>query len=259
MRLPCLPPVLAIAALALSACGLGTTGEQGLAGTWVLAEARSTEGPIELPSEAQVTLEFQDGQVTGTAACNHYFGEVHIDGDRVEIGDVGRTLMGCAEPLMSVESAYLSALEDVTSLDRDGDTLALSGEGIELVFDLRAPVPDADLTGTIWQLDTLIDGDTASTPVAEGTLVLHDDGTFVAHTGCRELTGSWEGDDGRLRTFDVFHPDLDCVDEGVPQQDDHVKAVLLADAFVAEVDGAQLTLRADGLGLRFTADDAGGV
>lgn len=250
--------LLLLVGVTATACEPPDVGDRDLSGTWLLSEAQSAQGGIELPEPARVTLEFQDGQVGGTAACNHYFAEVSIADDHITVEGIGQTEMACEEPLMSVESAYLSALGDVTSLDQHGDTLVLSGEGVELTFDREARSPNVALTGTTWRLQTLLEGDTASTPAAGSTLMLHDEGTFAAQTGCRELTGSWSREDGDLQTFDVFHPDIACTDDAIRRQDDHVKEVLLVGAFTAEVDGEQLTLRSDGLGLVFTAgDDAG--
>ena len=94
------------------------------------------------------TWSHEDGQLRGTAACNSYFADAPSTGPSITIGGVGATEMGCDEPRMAAESAYLAALPEVTEVVRDGETLTLWGDEAELVFTLEPPEPDAPLVGT---------------------------------------------------------------------------------------------------------------
>ena len=242
--------VLAGLVLALAGCGGEPVGTD-VAGTWVLASGTGPDGAVEVPPDARVDLRFDDGQVGGVAACNSYGGEVAIDGDTITVGALSQTEMACDEPRMAAESAYLAALGRVATVARDGDTLTLTGPDVELVFELEPPEPDAALDGTTWTLDTVLDGDTASTVLGEpATLVLDQDGTFLAGTGCRAATGQWSRDGETLATADVGVDDVEC-DPDVTAQDDHVLAVLEASPSIA-IDGARLTLMAGDRGLGYT-------
>ena len=219
----------------------------------MLTSGTGPQGPVEVPPDARVDLSHEDGQLRGTAACNSYFADVAVDGASITIGGVGATEMGCDEPRMAAESAYLAALPEVTEVVRDGETLTLSGDGAELVFTLEPPEPDAPLVGTTWLLDTLVVGDAASTVQGDpATLELADDRTFLASTGCRSLVGSWSRDRGTVAFTDVSVDDVECPAR-LAGQDGHVVDVLSSTDVQVEVAGTRLTLTDGGHGLGYSA------
>lgn len=273
--------VTAVAALLLAACGgaepnapvvEGDGAASDPAGSWVLADA---EPAIEVPDDARVTLEVtEDGdawQVGGTAACNSYGGTVTTNGSAWRTGGFGATEMGCQEPLMSVQAAYLDALTTVDTWTRaSADELTLTGPDVELGFDALPPVPTGELTATTWVLDGLVGGTgpdaSVSSPVAgadEATLRLDPDGTVEATTGCRSFSGDWTetGDEILLPTFgqqddspNVAADGTSSCQEPVVAQENHVLSVL-GDGFRAEIDGSHLTLISrDALGLSYRAE-----
>ena len=235
-------------------CGGGDLLGVDLGGTWVLESGTGPRGPVEVPPDARVDLVYADGQFRGTAACNSYFADVDRDGAAITIGGVGATEMACDEPRMAAESAYLAALPEVTEVARDGDTLTLSGDGVELVFTFEPPEPDAALAGTTWHLDTLVLGDAASTVRGDpATLELAEDGTFRASTGCRSLAGAWTRGDGTLTFSDVGVDEVEC--DELSGQDGHVVDVLTSADVQVEVDGRRLTLTDGGHGLGYSASE----
>ena len=121
--------------LILAACG-GAGQDTALEGSqWQLVFIES--GAI--PPGAQVTLNFQDGQVSGTAACNHYGGSyVYSQDGAFTVETMFMTEMYCMEePLNQLESAYLRTLSSANSAKIEGDELILIGEMGQLVFGLR--------------------------------------------------------------------------------------------------------------------------
>lgn len=218
--------------------------------------------PLDVPDGARVTLVPGDGTddlgaVSGTAGCNRYGGRMTVDDDRVAFGTEGvsMTEMACAPSLMELEAAYVAALPRVTTGRWDEQELTLSGDGVELVFaGLQVP-GDSALVGTVWRLDSLLDGETASSTVAgaeEATLELREDGTLTGGTGCRSLTGRYE-----LRADEVLLTDLTADGEcpgGLTAQDEHVVEVL-GDGFTATVEGPGLVLASTtgGRGLVYVA------
>jgi heat shock protein HslJ len=160
--------------------------------------------------------------------------------------------MACEPDVMAAETAYLGALGRAVIVAHDGADLVLTGDGIRLRFSPVPPVPDRDLAGTRWVLETLVDGEVASSTLGEpAVLVLDPDTSVDASTGCRSVTGTWLLEDGTLVVDDLL-VDGDCPPEVAPQ-DAHV-AEVLASGPAAEVAEDQLTLTApDGRGLIYRA------
>jgi heat shock protein HslJ len=80
---------------------------------WVLTHLKQDE---PLTEEAEVTLLFAGGQVSGKSACNRYSASVE-QGDSPEdlkIGPAMGTRMACPGGLMGLEQQYLEALSQVT-------------------------------------------------------------------------------------------------------------------------------------------------
>ena len=132
----------AVLVLLLAACGDATPGTgsdpAALDGDWQLTSGTVDGTDLDL-STGEVTLTVDGVGWGGTAACNQYFATATGDGDQVTVEGVGSTEMACDEPLMALESAYLTALQRVSTVAAVGDTLTLaSGDGVTLEFE---PVP----------------------------------------------------------------------------------------------------------------------
>ncbi len=119
--------LLIIAILALTACVPlpqaptpppsaipAAPGAESLAGaTWTLTHYGPTTAPLNPPGDAAPTLIITgDGQVSGNAGCNSYFGALTVTDDTLSFGQMGRTLMACEDARMALEDAYLAALAD---------------------------------------------------------------------------------------------------------------------------------------------------
>ena len=114
--------VLAGLAAGCSSGGKAAQGAASLDGTsWTLVRL---QGEALIP-ETAITLEFQEGQVAGSAGCNRYFGAVEIKGDTLSVGPVASTEMFCAAPegLMDQETAFLQALNAAARFEVQGDEL----------------------------------------------------------------------------------------------------------------------------------------
>ena len=83
-----------------------------------------------LPGDAEVTLSFGAGRISGKSACNRYSADIQ-EGDKpgdILIGPTMGTRMACPDHLMEVESLYLKALAQVTSFSFYSGSLALNGQ-----------------------------------------------------------------------------------------------------------------------------------
>ena len=168
------------------------------------------------------------------------------------MSEIARTEMGCERDVMELESLFLTGLTTVANATRSGVTASLTGDGVEYTFELLAPVPTAELTGSNWVLDTVFLGDAVSSTSASAdpaTLVLNADGTFTAGTGCRDLMGEYviAGDTVQFTSLAATG---DCPAD-LALQDGSVIAVLES-GFTVQVDGNRLTITAqDGQALSY--------
>jgi heat shock protein HslJ len=242
---------LLLVVLLLAGCAAAAGGGSAsvdVAGEWELVSGTAAGTPLPRPKSSRATLTFDAGEAGGQSFCNHYFSSYTLDGDSIRFDGIGGTEMGCEPEIMAAESAYVAALGSVTRIARDGDELVLTGDDVELRFSAVPPVPTSELVGTAWVLESLIDGETASSVMGSpATLRLDADGTVSGSTGCRTLTGTWETRGGTV-VFPDFAADGECP-QHLFAQDDHVVAVL-GDGFRADVVENRLTLAdPDGRGL----------
>lgn len=245
---------LLVALVALPGCGSPVPDDEGpLDGDWRLTGGMHHGDPLPLPADAPITMTVADGEVSGRAACNRYAGSLTIDGDRLSIGAMSTTEMGCDPVVMEAESRYVAALAEAVGWEHSGEVLTLTGEAVELSYAFVPPTPDADLVGTAWTLDGLVEGDAVSSTMGDDapTLELRPDGTLTGTTGCRTFDGRYETEDGSVTVSDLVNDDRACPNLAV--QDEHVLAVI-ANGFAYEIEGNRLTLRAGDLGLTYAAD-----
>ncbi|MGY2129875.1 META domain-containing protein [Blastococcus sp. SYSU DS0617] len=245
-----LPGVLALAACGPDAVAGGAAAD--VEGEWQLTGG--TAGGTELPAPPgpRATLELAGDEARGTAFCNRWFATVRLEGDALSLEGIGRTEMGCEPEVMAAESAYVAALAAVDTRTVDGDELVLTGDDVELRFRPVPAVPDSPLVGTSWVLESLVDGETASSVLGEPLLELAPDGTATGTTGCTAWASTWRRS-GDVLALDPL-PGIGCdADAPLAAQDGHVTAVLEAGPGVA-VDGDRLILTADdGRGLVYRA------
>jgi basic membrane protein A len=98
-----------------------------LAGTnWTLLEL-DVDQPA--PPDTEVTLSFTQDQLSGFGGCNNYSGSFSLSDDNpfvMTIGPVASTQMACPEPILNQETAYLTALQNVSQWGYLVGKLALS-------------------------------------------------------------------------------------------------------------------------------------
>src|SRR5215831_10470069 len=76
--------------------------------------------------KARLFVHFKSaGKLTGHGGCNRFFGQYKISGNEISIGPIGSTRMACAESVMALEMAFISALEGARSFRRDKAKLVL--------------------------------------------------------------------------------------------------------------------------------------
>jgi heat shock protein HslJ len=223
-------------------------------GVWKLTGGIADGSSMTTVEDWPVTLTIEGSSVSGRAACNGYGGSLAVDGTSFLLTDISQTEMGCAPEPMEMEALFLAAFTRTDQATRQDDRLTLTGPGVTLEFELELPVPTADLLGTLWTLDTIIQGPTATsthTTADPATLQLLPNGTFMGSTGCRTLTGEYTLS-GATVQLSSFGADGECPAD-LQFQDNQVITVL-GDGFTAEVGGGRLTLTAtDGESLSYSS------
>ena len=245
--------------LVLAACGTDQApddpGAPGgpVVGDWVLTGGSIDGIDASVLEDHRITMVITGSRIGGTAACNSYGGDLVMRADGLHVDNLSQTAMGCEEPAMSAEAAYLAALGRVREIGRDGGELVARGIGIELRFAALLPPPTAALVGTRWVLDTVLVGDVAASPIGEpATLELNQDGTFAGSTGCRTFSGEWIEQEDQIVAPSWGLDESMCPAE-VSAQDEHVVSVI-GDGFIPTVDGELLTLMdPGGVGLVYRA------
>lgn len=101
---------LVVAALSMAGCAVPIDDDAngGLGGTsWTVT---SIDGRPTL-ADARPTIRFAvEGTVSGTSGCNQFSGPFRTDGDRLVVGDLMATKIGCDAPRGDQEQAFFAAL-----------------------------------------------------------------------------------------------------------------------------------------------------
>lgn len=154
--------------LLLAACGGVDAGNEGNAldgQTWVLGN----DGDITPIPNRQPTLQFDNGQVSGSTGCNHYGGTYQVKGDVLRFEGLYNTEMACLEPagLMEQESVYLSLLAQVDRFEVvDGVLRLYTQSQAALVFEIQTQEPDA-VKPAITATEAAYPGPVSNEPAAE--------------------------------------------------------------------------------------------
>ena len=100
-----------------------------------------------------------------------------------------------------------------------------------------------DLLGTVWVLESLLTGDVATSASGDPTLELYSDGSFIATTGCRNITGNYIEAGPEIKTTEM-KAQGECI-AALQAQDSHIISVLEG-GYRVEIDGDTLTLTVSG-------------
>ena len=102
---------------------------------WLLESGTLDGTAVPVLDTHPITLVFEENGAGGTSACNQYFGNYSVSGGEMSFVEITQTEMACIpDEVMGSEAKFLEALSRVEAFTVTGDSLTLSGEGIELVF-----------------------------------------------------------------------------------------------------------------------------
>lgn len=107
-----------------------------LSGTQWYFEANSlVDVWVEPVAGTKPTLSFENDRLSGYSGCNTFFATYTQTGNKLVVGKVGSTLVGCTDEVQHQESVILEALENAESFERVEQMLHIhTGGGTALVF-----------------------------------------------------------------------------------------------------------------------------
>jgi heat shock protein HslJ len=123
-----------LSTLVLVGCGAGdgATPPPTLAGTAWRAVSVAGRSPV---AGREPTIAFEADRVSGSGGCNQFGGSYsYVDGV-LAFGDLSMTLMGCSEPIGSIEAAFMATLGALkaASIDEAG-RFVLDGPGGQVLL-----------------------------------------------------------------------------------------------------------------------------
>jgi heat shock protein HslJ len=212
--------------------------------TWRLTELPGQALPSDQGANA-VTVNFNAGQVHGFSGCNQFTGSYNLEGDRLVLGPLGATMMACAEPAMSVETAFLKSFAGALQDALTGDDLTLTPEGGgALRFARAAP---ARLEGVEWEVTGYNNGRQAVvSPMTDTRLTLtFGDGRVSGSSGCNRFEAAFTVEDHALTIQPLATTRMACDDAVMSQEQEFLRA--LQSATTWQIDRGMLDIhRADG-------------
>lgn len=105
---------------------------------WILKSFIKNSELIKLLPNSEITIQFDQDEVTGSGGCNRYFGSYKIiDTNNISIGPLASTEMACPD-IMEQEMKYLTAIHKINTIQITENKLILSSDDGQIVleFDL---------------------------------------------------------------------------------------------------------------------------
>ncbi|MEM8707803.1 MAG: META domain-containing protein [Actinomycetota bacterium] len=242
-------------ALLLAACGDDATSTtNGGAPSVDGREFWSTAASVDLVDGTRIQLRFDETGLGASAGCNQLGGDYRIDGDRLIVGDMFMTEMGCEPGLHAQDDLVVRLLTGEPTITLDGDTLTITGaDATVTLVDREVADPDLALEGTVWEVSGFFDEVAAwSHAVEVASTLTFTGGTLELSDDCGDTTMPAVADGERLS---VTPPDTwpACFAEP-PEATRDLRRVLEAGDLTATIEGRQLRLTtASDLGVTATA------
>jgi heat shock protein HslJ len=241
----------ALLALVLAVAGCGGRGTPAAGGDSPLRgrtflSTTVTEGgkPYQLAEKSRVRLQFtDDGRLIADAGCNTMQGPVNLGGNRIEVSDLATTGMGCPAAAQEQDGWLTRFLSGKPSWKLDGSTLVVTSPTTEVTFaDRKVAEPDLTLQGTRWTVDTVVDGEVASsTPATASASLVFDKDTVAVSAGCNSGSGSYQLTGNTIRIGDIATTRKAC-EPDVMSLENAVLTVLRGDV-TYEIDSDRLILK----------------
>jgi heat shock protein HslJ len=214
---------------------------------WVLVRGLDQEGQLaDVLDGTEITAEFREGRVAGSAGCNQYFGEYTLDGTTLTTSGFGVTMMLCGTPegVMEQEQATLAALEKAASYTVTEDRLEILDESGSPVL-VYEPLLPAPLVGTHWIVQSYNNGTGGMTSAlldTQLTAFFAPAGGVSGSAGCNLYKASVEVSEDRIAFGPAVVTRKMCGQpEGIMEQEQAFLAAL-GSAATYEIRGDRLEM-----------------
>jgi heat shock protein HslJ len=199
--------------------------------TFVATSVTECGEPRPLVPGTQLRLGFPAGRITAEAGCNIMNADVAVGPDRLRVGDIASTHMGCEPERERQDRMVAEFIAAGPSWSLTADRLTLTAGDHR--FDLTE---ERSRTGQLWGRTfvsvAVHESGTVPAPVVEGTeivLTFTAPDRLTAHAGCNTLMCQAQVDDARLHVADdVASTRMACSDE-LQAQDEWLSAFLVDD------------------------------
>jgi heat shock protein HslJ len=214
-------------------------------------------GPHTLVPGTQISLGFPEkGKITAQAGCNSLFGDVTFEQTKLAVSGMGGTDMGCDKARHDQDQWLSTFLTEAPAWALTGDELVLTGKDAEIrLIDRHVANPDKPLLNTRWVVESMLDGETASSVPAEmkpAELIFLADGTVSGYTGCNQLTGKATQSPGKIKFEGIGTTKMAC--GGVTDAIERNVLAVLDGEVTVKVEADMLELKhPSGKGLAFRA------
>jgi len=244
-----LPESLPLAAVALASLPLVTLAFAAIAPVALAAPPASLEGTAwVLAGNEAVSLQFEQGRVSGSDGCNRFNGPYLSRGASLTIGPpLAATQMACPPPVMQQAARFNQALAATRFFRRDGANLRLlAADG-----SVRATlVPQSKTLAGSWQVSAYNNGRQAVVSPLLGTVLdvsFLEGGRIGGSSGCNRYSAKIQVDGSKVTISAPLSTRRLCSEPpGVMEQERQFLASLASVATLRH-EGQRLELRrADG-------------
>lgn len=95
-------------------------------------------GADAIPADTELFVQFGvDGSINGHGGCNRFFGSLEKSDTGVSIGALGSTRMACEESIMTLETAFMDALQNTAKFELGDQRLVLLNPDDKLLIEFQ--------------------------------------------------------------------------------------------------------------------------
>ncbi|MDF7800877.1 META domain-containing protein [Pontiellaceae bacterium B1224] len=190
---------------------------------WELTAYQSAGGKMEAPiQKSGIMLKVADGNITGHAGVNQFFGKCDLKESTLQISDIGSTRMTGSPELIVQESQFLGLLKRAVNYQIVGNELRLRNADGTVVLKFK-PLSEPSLTAGAWKaigINNGLDGVVSIMHFTEITIDFSDAGKVSGSSGCNTFSGQYKTE-GHLISFSpMSKTGRYCAEpEGIMQQE----------------------------------------
>lgn len=236
--------ILLIVTVLLAACTPAQPASPALSldgSMWNLSGFRTGDDLTPPVLNTHPTLDFKDGQVSGSAGCNGYGASYTLDGDKISFGSEGfmSTMMYCeAQGIMDQETRFLDWMQKAESVEVVGEQLIVHTPEGDLVFDKAQPLA---LEGTNWLLSGIVESDAVvSTVVDQQINIQFQDGQVAGSSGCNRFFADYQLDGEKITLGVVGGTEMACEEDAMLREGAFLSALAQVTAY--KIERTTLTL-----------------